>query len=291
MIDLSYVAYLLVVTVVTVFLARKASRLKIVREGAERAAVAVTLLNATPGLPYFLTYAYFVLSSSAMTRLGRDRKLRMGLGSDIQGRTASQVLAVGALPGFLSLASAILSILNVQHLAAVCLVAALSMLATSNADTWASEVGVLSRTKPRLVLNPLIIAETGTSGAVSLLGIAASVAGAVSLALVATVSMSAVSHCCSLAVLDIVEREIGPMRTMSIVTACGIVGEIADSVLGLILQEKRQCVKCGIICETEVHCNYGTVPLWGSNIIKGEHVNVLSQIVSGLLAFALLEFT
>ncbi len=286
-----YVAYLIAVSIVTVLLARKATRLGVVRKGAEKASVVVSLLNATPGLPYFLTYTYFVLSSSAMTRLGKDKKLRMGLGSDIQGRTTAQVLAVGALPGVLGSVSAILSILNLQHLAAACLVAALSMLATSNADTWASEIGVLSNTKPRLILNPTIIAEAGTSGAVSPLGIAASIAGATSLALVSAILMLAIPHSCSLAMIDFVKDKIGLAKATTIIAVCGIVGEIADSILGLVLQEKRQCMRCGTVCECELHCNTRTVPLWGSSTIRGEHVNVLSQIISGVLAVTILKFT
>ncbi|MBC8164044.1 MAG: DUF92 domain-containing protein [Roseiflexaceae bacterium] len=50
------------------------------------------------------------------------------------------------------------------------------VMATVTADTWATELGVLSRTQPRLITT-LQPAAPGTSGAVTLLGLLASLAG------------------------------------------------------------------------------------------------------------------
>jgi len=59
-------------------------------------------------------------------------------------------------------------------------------LAAVNADTWATELGVLNPTPPRLITNGRRVA-VGTSGAVSLWGWAAAAAGALFIGLVAVV--------------------------------------------------------------------------------------------------------
>jgi uncharacterized protein (TIGR00297 family) len=51
-------------------------------------------------------------------------------------------------------------------------------LAASNADTWATELGVLNPHLPRLITHPSRIVEKGTSVGISLVGTLAALAGA-----------------------------------------------------------------------------------------------------------------
>ncbi len=284
-----YLLYVIVTTLLVTILAKKASNFKIIRKGAELTAALVSVLNVIPGIVHFLVYTFFVCTSSAITKIGKNIKLKLGVGTDIHGRTAAQIIAVGLLPGLFGTLSFTTYMLGFYAMAHSLLIAALSMIATSNADTWASEIGVLYRGKPRLILNPLIRAETGTSGAVSFLGLLASIAGATSVALLAT-SLAYLPHMVLLAP-EFTDLECSPLKMMTIVTVSGFAGELADSVLGLILQEKRQCLKCGIICETEKHCSVDTVALWGFKCVKGEHINLLSQLFAGALSMLMLKFT
>jgi uncharacterized protein (TIGR00297 family) len=59
-------------------------------------------------------------------------------------------------------------------------------MATVNADTWATELGVLSRDRPRLITNRQIV-EPGTSGGVTRLGTMAALAGALAMGVIAVV--------------------------------------------------------------------------------------------------------
>ena len=65
--------------------------------------------------------------------------------------------------------------------------AMLGALVAANADTWATELGVLSRSPPRLVTTLRQVAP-GTSGAVSGVGMLAATAGAAFVGLVAALA-------------------------------------------------------------------------------------------------------
>ena len=64
------------------------------------------------------------------------------------------------------------------------LAAFVGAMATVNADTWATEVGVLSRCPPRLVTSWRVV-EPGTSGGISVVGTLASLAGSLTIGLAA----------------------------------------------------------------------------------------------------------
>jgi uncharacterized protein (TIGR00297 family) len=89
-------------------------------------------------------------------------------------------------------------------------------LAAANADTWATEIGIHSRTPPRLITNGLRV-PAGTDGGMTLLGTTAGIAGA---GLIAGVSYL-----------------FGQPGTVAI-AAAGIIGMLLDSLLGATVQGK-----------------------------------------------------
>jgi uncharacterized protein (TIGR00297 family) len=100
--------------------------------------------------------------------------------------------------------------------------------ASSNADTWAGELGVLSRKDPVSLLR-LRPVPRGVSGGVSAAGSAASLAGAAFIALIFA------SENLSLSLLTG-----GFLRVAAFVTAAGFLGSLLDSLLGGTLQAQYE---------------------------------------------------
>lgn len=89
-------------------------------------------------------------------------------------------------------------------------------LAAANADTWATEIGSHSRTRPRLITNGSVV-PAGTDGGMTLLGTTGGIAAA---ALIAGLSYG-----------------FGQRAAFAIAVA-GVVGMLVDSLLGATVQGK-----------------------------------------------------
>ncbi|HEX9675608.1 MAG TPA: DUF92 domain-containing protein [Anaerolineales bacterium] len=205
----------------------------------------------------------FFLSSSLLSHVGRRRKLALaGRFSKGSSRDAGQVLANGGLAALLSLARAVWP-------GQAWLVAAVGALAAANADTWATELGVLARQQPRLITSGRAV-ERGTSGAVTALGLGASLAGAGLVALVAVLLGA------------------GPRSGWAILGA-GLGGALIDSLLGATLQAGYYCPICRQ--ETEQHllhrCGNATVQVSGLRGLGNDHVNFISSAAGALLGAGL----
>lgn len=103
--------------------------------------------------------------------------------------------------------------------------AMLGALAAVTADTWATELGVLSRRRPVLITT-LQPAVPGRSGAVSLAGSAAAVAGAAFIGALFVAVQLAFGAVADAALLS----------TAAAVTVGGVAGSFVDSLLGATLQ-------------------------------------------------------
>jgi uncharacterized protein (TIGR00297 family) len=243
------------------FLARLAGALTI--GGAVAAAlVGGAVFGAGGSLPAAALLAFFI-SSSLLSRLGRRRKFALaGRFSKGSSRDAGQVFANGGVAALLSLARG-------AWPGQVWLVAAVGALAAANADTWATELGVLARRQPRLITSGRAV-ERGTSGAITALGMGASLVGAGWVALVAVVLGA------------------GPRGGWAILGA-GLGGALIDSLLGATLQAGYYCPICRQ--ETERHplhsCGNATVHVSGLRGLGNDHVNFISTAAGALLGAGL----
>lgn len=147
----------------------------------------------------------------------------------------------------------------------------LGSLSAACADTFASEVGILSKRKPVLIwtLEPV---PSGLSGGVTPFGYAAAAVGA----LVPVGALAAVGSPFGL----------GPGAVAGAV-ACGLLGSTVDSVVGATLQGKTRCAACDRILEKPEHCGVPTLHHSGYRAVSNDVVNALGAL-SGALAGAAL---
>ena len=208
----------------------------------------------------------FFLSSSLLTRLGSNRKREPSRAFSKGGtRDAMQVAANGGIGGALVVAWALTG-------ADLWYLAYLSSVAASAADTWATEVGLLSGTAPVLIttLRPV---RRGTSGGISLGGTSAGIAGA------AVVALSALPwiH--------------GEYRVLLLVILSGVAGLTADSILGAAFQRQFLCQGCGQVTENESHCaGFRGVPDRGIRWLDNDLVNLAASLTAALAGGILSRF-
>jgi uncharacterized protein (TIGR00297 family) len=144
-------------------------------------------------------------------------------------------------------------------------------LAAANADTWATEIGKTSRKPPRMILSGAI-ATPGTSGAVSLRGLAASVCGSAAIAF---------SACAGSA--DRRRRQAFPAILLA-----GVVGALADSVAGATIQASYRCPVCDQPTERRTHsCGAHTILTSGQAWCNNDVVNAICTATGAISAAAI----
>ncbi|MDR7467348.1 MAG: DUF92 domain-containing protein [Armatimonadota bacterium] len=137
------------------------------RDGLIAAAAVGTLVFGFGGFAPAALLVTFFISSSLLTRWRADRKTHP---EHRRGRSGSQVLANGGVATVLSTWYA----LSPSPGLAVAIAGA---IAAATADTWATEVGLLSRRPPRLITTWQPVTP-GTSGGITVLGTLAGAGGA-----------------------------------------------------------------------------------------------------------------
>lgn len=233
--------------------------------GFAAAVVLGTVIYLCGGLLFWLTMIAFFISSSLLTFIKSSKKEAAQQLNEKGGqRDAVQVFANGA-PGMAA------AILFWFYQNPVFLIIFAASFASSNADTWASEIGVLNQKPPVSIIGfkPM---EAGTSGAVSPLGMVASLAGALFIALVFCLAGGLVW---GLPVLS--------FSWVLIITVSGFLGCLADSVLGAVVQAQYRCERCGRLTEKTEHHGEAAVLVKGFKIMNNDMVNFLSGMAAGLL--------
>lgn len=220
------------------------------------------------GIGIYIASLAFFFSSSLITKFHYSSKQSKGAAEREEGRKASQVIGAGFIAALLASLYGVLPVYQERIL-----LSALAVLAASNADTWAAEIGALYRGLPRLITRPWLKVEPGTSGGVTPLGALGSLLGSILIGVVA-----------------LVEAQLGILKInqacVPLVVVLGWLGEILDSLVGATLQIKYYCPRCRAITDKAVHsCGEKTYPIGGLRVVTNEATNVIATGLTGLLAF------
>ena len=244
-------------------------------------AFVVGLISCTASVRFGLTLITFFVASSKATRIGAARKRKLEDGHQEGGnRNWVQVAANGGLGT--ALAACFLWSTRQQGAAPeqpLCFgaqpwctllqAAYMCHYACCNADTWASEFGVLSRHRPWLVTSGASV-PPGTNGGVSVVGTGASVAGGLLIGLVFWVLGAALQPAAAAAAASPLPPQ-WPLVPLG--AAAGFLGSMADSLLGATLQFSGWSERKGVVVERP---GEGVRHISGWDVLDNHQVNLPS---------------
>ena len=218
--------------------------------------ISATILSFTGYLANFLFWLIlisFFIPASILSNLNKEKKKNLIISEKASQRRGSQVIANSA--GFLLFSIFQLwdSGINGQ-LSVIYFLSASIYLVSASSDTWSTEIGTLSKSEPRNILNLKERIPKGTSGGVTLLGSFGGLVGSGYLSFIAIILLFRYNLTSNWLLLLI-----------SLVLL-GFLGQVIDSVLGATLQKKYYCPNCGLNVEHEYH-----------NICQSEKLNKIKS--------------
>lgn len=255
-----------------------------------------TLIFGLGGWVWGVLLVVFFVSSSALSHYKRTLKASLAEKfSKGHQRDLAQTLANGGAGALIVVTYSLVPHLVPRPMLWVAFVGA---MAAVNADTWATELGVLSKTKPRHILTGKEV-ETGTSGGITSVGTVAAFAGS---ALIAVLGGFNALHSVAYEMLRYLNEpytvnymyvsNLYRFDTLTFLvalaagTAGGISGSLFDSMLGATAQAMYYCDHCRK--ETERHpihtCSNPTHQLRGWRWLDNDWVNFLSSVVGAGVA-------
>ena len=235
------------------------------KSGAAGALIIGTLTFGLGGWVWGVLLGVFFVSSSLLSHFKEEEK-RTAAEKFEKGhrRDIGQVFANGGL-------GAILAVLSALFPSPIWFFLFVGVMATVTADTWATELGTLSKTPPRLITTGEVV-DVGTSGGVSWLGTAVSLTGGLLIGLAGGLLQHARG-----------EKMLGRIALAGAIG--GLVGSLTDSLLGATVQQIYYCDTCQKDTERKVHkCGTVTRPLRGWSWMNNDLVNLISSIAGGGIA-------
>jgi uncharacterized protein (TIGR00297 family) len=273
----------LVAAALSILIALRSWRKKSLSTSGAVAGAIILTLSLMSGLRFGAVILAFFFSSSHLTKYKSD--VKQNIEEDFkQGgqRDWTQVVANGGVGTVVSVGVAVLtnwqdSCLDAQRAPVVTALLAglLGHYACCNGDTWSSELGVLSKTQPRLITSFKPVPR-GTNGGVSVLGTAAAAAGGTLIGLVFVVAGLFSTNC---------QGHVWQMQWLALPlgTLCGLLGSVLDSFLGATVQFSGMCkVRKKVVAKPGPTVQ----KISGHDFMTNTDVNFASGLVTALAAAA-----
>jgi len=221
------------------------------------------------GWKWFIVVLTFHGVAAQFTKYKYAIKRRIGFAQEKGGARAWQnIVANGGIAALFAVCEGV----SHSNLLALGFVGAIS---TATADTLATEIGLLSRSPPRLLTDLRRRVTPGTSGGVSPMGEFATLLGAALIGLPASI----------LGLGNLYGYGLTGLLFVAIIS--GLVGCTIDSLIGATVQGMFSCQKCGKVTENKKHCGITTVPIRGSRLIDNNMVNFIATAAGALFAVAI----
>ncbi|MBI2619145.1 MAG: DUF92 domain-containing protein [Ignavibacteriales bacterium] len=216
--------------------------------GAVATYLLATVVFGIGGWKWTIPILVFFVLSSILSRIGRNRKAEAEEFFEKSGpRDWAQVFANGGAAGIFVVCSFVEPDVPWYPLY-------LGSLAAVTADTWGTEIGLLSGRKPLLITSFKPVAA-GSSGGVTLPGSAGGLGGSL------LIGVSALPW-------------LPDARILPWIVLAGLAGSLFDSFLGATVQGIYRCPVCGKSTERKRHCNnQPTVRRMGIEGINNDAVN------------------
>jgi len=233
------------------------------------AAIAIgTIVYGLGGLVWAVPLVYFFVSSSLLSYLKSDRKKAALAAADKTGpRDWRQVIANGGMAAVAVIVFAVSS----EPAWYLVFLAALSEAA---ADTWATEIGTMSRTIPISMIGFRPVSP-GESGGITMLGNMAALTGAFTTAFAGYVAVG-----------TLVSPDMFAGLFWITAALAGWAGSFGDSILGAALQGQFHCPVCGKTTEKRYHCGRAAELCRGRAWLDNDVVNLAGTLLAALLMLA-----
>ncbi|KAK9235440.1 integral membrane protein DUF92-domain-containing protein [Lipomyces kononenkoae] len=278
---MGFVALILRLLAVFALMARAAKRKSLTPRGIF-AAVIVGLIHAIHPWSIFTVLLFtFFITGTAFTKVKANIKKTLTVSSsgDVGGegpRNEIQVMA-NSLPATILILIHFFTKTTKCWNSDVLTIGIIAQYAAVTADTWSSELGILSK-RPPILITTLRKCPPGTNGGVSQTGLTAALGGGATIGLIAAI-FSPFCHTWSIA---------ARLKLIVAITVAGFLGSIADSILGAVLQQSVVNDR-GKIIEVEggKKLDLKGKVVSGTNVLSNNQVNLVMATLTTVFSMAL----
>jgi uncharacterized protein (TIGR00297 family) len=215
---------------------------------------------------WFSILLIFFITGSLFTKYKYRQKQSMELAEDNSGaRSWKSVVANGAP------AAAFAILYYLSHNNPTFTLFFIGSISFALSDTMATEIGLLSKSKPYSIVTGKKI-DTGQSGGITIQGEIAALIGSL---FIGSICESFLSD--------------GAFSQMHVILLAAITGGMIatniDSILGATIQAKYKCLNCKKYVEKmTIHCNLPVVQERGISMVDNNVVNLLAAFIGGLIS-------